>query len=130
MGPLPTSNNIPYLPDRYVDATSREPRRLASIGWQAFVFLLVFATLQWLYGLAADSWLQRLFVETLGTQPAATLIRLATPDIPVQAIGARLTAPGGGITIRGGCEGTEVLFLLIAAFAAAALPWRRGLTGM
>lgn len=86
--------------------------------------------MQILYGMATDTWIQRLFVESLGSQPAAALVNLVTPTVKASAVGARLAAPGGGINIRGGCEGTEVLFLLLAAFAAIQMPWRRRIAGM
>ena len=97
---------------------------------QAFYFLLVFAALQWFYGMARDTWIQALFVETLGSQPAAGLISLVTPDIKAHVVGSRIAAPGGGINIRGGCEGTEVLFLLLAAFLAKPMPWRSRIAGI
>ncbi len=96
----------------------------------SIVLSAVFAALQGLYGMATGTWVQRLFIETLGSQPAAVLINLVTPDVHAHAVGARLAAPGGGINIRGGCEGTEVLFLLLGAFAAIQMPWRRRLAGM
>jgi exosortase/archaeosortase family protein len=37
------------------------------------------------------------------------------------ASGTRLRAPGGGINIVNGCDGTETLFLLLAGFAVAPL---------
>jgi len=35
-----------------------------------------------------------------------------------------------GITVLKGCEGTEVMFMLTAAFAAVVMPWRRRLIGL
>ena len=35
-----------------------------------------------------------------------------------------INAPGGGLNVLNGCEGTEALFLLLAAFLVAPLPWR------
>jgi exosortase/archaeosortase family protein len=125
---LPSSNGVPYWPDGFdPGAAPAGPRPL----WvQVLCFLLVFAAAQWLYSLAADTWLQRLFVEHLGSSPAAALINLATPAVNASAVGSRLTAPGGGINIRGGCEGTEVLFLLLAAFATVPLGWRSRAVGL
>jgi len=125
---LPTSNGVPYWPDGVdLDDVPPGPRPM----WlQAFYFLLVFAALQWLYGMATDTWIQRLFVENLGSRPAADLITLATPSIHAHAVGSRIAAPGGGINIRGGCEGTEVLFLLLAAFVAMPMPWHRRIVGI
>lgn len=93
------------------------------------IFMAVFASLQGLYGLAAGGPVERFFVETLGSRPAAALIHVLTPEIQAQTNGARIVAPGGGIHIRTGCEGSEIMFLLAAAFLAIAMPWRMRLGG-
>ena len=62
---------------------------------------------------------------TVGTLVRA--IHLVSPDLAVQGVGARVVAPGGGIQIRNGCDGTEVWFLLVAALLAFPFGWvRRG----
>ena len=97
---------------------------------QALLFGAVFLLLQTGYGALRGTWVERLAIDTLTVKTAAWSIRALTPDVAVQAVGTRLKAPGGGINIINGCEGTEVLFLLCAAFASAALPWRARLTGV
>jgi hypothetical protein len=62
--------------------------------------------------------------------PTAAVINALTPEVGVKALGNQLKAPGGGITVLKGCEGVEVMFMLAAAFAAVAMPWRRRLTGL
>jgi exosortase/archaeosortase family protein len=94
------------------------------------LFGAVFVLLQAGYGALRGTWVERLAIDTLTVQSAAWLIRTLTPEVAVQAVGTRLKAPGGGINIINGCEGTEVLFLLIAAFASAQLPWRARLGGL
>ena len=124
---FPTSNGVPYLGDG-ADLGSGQPKP-RSLWLQALLFAAVFFALQAGYNAVRDTWVERLVIDTLTVKSAAQLIRTVTPSVTVEAAGTRLKAPGGGINILNGCEGTEVLFLLYAAFAAAALPWRARLTG-
>jgi exosortase/archaeosortase family protein len=63
-------------------------------------------------------------------RPAVALVNLLTPTIHARAQKITLTAPGGGgLNIVNGCEGTEALFLLAAAFAVAPLSWGSRLLG-
>lgn len=124
---LPTSQGVPYLPDGAVTDSSTPPRSLLL---QVALFLVVFLVLQSAYGALRHTWVERLVIDTLTVQPAASLIRTLNPEIAVRADGTRLKAPGGGINILNGCEGTEVLFLLYAALAAAMIPWRARLAGL
>ena len=126
MTPLPTSNGVPYLPDGQTLNLPPQPRPLWMSG---LIFLLVYGALSVLYGKAGGSGIERFFLESLGSQPAAALISAATPDIAAHAAGSRIVAAGGGLNIRNGCEGTDLLFLLAAGFAAASLTWRKRLSG-
>src|SRR5262249_55701978 len=61
-------------------------------------------------------------------QPAVSAVNLITPGVHAVALGSSIRAAGGGLNVRNGCEGTEALFLLIAALAIAPLSWSaRGL---
>ena len=124
----PISNGVHYYSDNaHADLGGPKPRPL----WlQALLFGAVFFVLQAGYGAVRDTWVERLVIDTLTVKTAAWSIRTLTPDVAVEAVGSRLKAPGGGINIINGCEGTEVLFLLYAAFASALLPWRARLTGV
>ena len=123
----PIFNAVHYYADNaHSDLGGPKPRPL----WlQALLFGAVFFVLQAGYGAVRDTWVERLVIDTLTVKTAAWSIRTLTPDVAVEAVGSRLKAPGGGINIINGCEGTEVLFLLYAAFASALLPWRARLTG-
>lgn len=112
-----------FLPDGAVDAPA-PPRPPRSAGRSLFLFVAVFAFLQWGWSAARGTWLERLVVHEATVTAAAALVRLITPAIPARAVGASIKAPGGGLNILNGCEGTEVMFLLVAAFAAVRLPWR------
>ncbi len=79
------------------------------------MFALVFASLQFAYDRAGDP-VERVVI--------AWLIRATTPTVEVDAVGPRLVAPGGGLNVLKGCEGTDVLLLLFSAMLVAPLPWR------
>jgi exosortase family protein XrtM len=96
----------------------------------ALVFLVVFFVLQMGYGASRGSAFEHFVITDLTVVPSAALINLLTPLVHVQALGNQLIAPGGGITVLKGCEGTEVMFMLTAAFAAVVIPWRRRLIGL
>ena len=117
-------------PDARQWTADAEPSRPRSLALALAVFFGVFALLQLLYQRDAGGAANRFFIETIGTQPAAALIRTLTPSIGARAAGSRVAAPGGGINILAGCEGSEVLFLLTAAFCAVRLPIRRRLAGL
>lgn len=98
--------------------------------WRLALFLVLFASLQGLYGAAKDTWLERLVIDRVTVQTAAWLIDAVDPSVGVEPVGPRLRAPGGGINVLGGCEGTEVVFLMIAAMLVAPLSWRARLIGL
>jgi exosortase/archaeosortase family protein len=80
---------------------------------------LVFALLQQGWEAARGGLLESLVIHDATVLPAALLINLLTPGLHAAAIGYTLHAPGGGINVLNGCEGTEVWLLLVAAFAVA-----------
>ncbi|MCL5060912.1 MAG: exosortase/archaeosortase family protein [Candidatus Thermoplasmatota archaeon] len=126
--PLPAHNEVPYLPDGACDQPqSRDPYPL----WLSLaLFLGVFAVLQWAWGEARDTWVERLVIHQATVRPAAALVQIITPEAHAHPVAASIKAPGGGLNILNGCEGTEVMFLLVAAFAAVRLGWRQKLVGL
>lgn len=93
--------------------------------------ILLFAGL---YGLAQfayqglrDSLLGTWLVEQATVAPAAALIALLFPTDAVQPLGPRLVWPGGRLQLLAGCDGFEVVALLVPAVLAAPVPWRRRL---
>lgn len=108
-------------------AAHRPPR---AWWWSLILFLAVFGLLQAGWEAARGTALERLVVHeaTVGTVAAA--VRLITPEIDARAVGARVAAPGGGLNVLQGCEGTEVFFLLVAALAAHPLRWKVRLVGL
>ncbi len=126
---LPRSETgVPYMPDGY--QPGGEPARPLP-GWvRVVMFVLGYVALQGLYAGSAGTAVERFFLVDTGSKPAAQLINALQPEIGARAVAARIVAPGGGINIANGCEGTDIYFLLIAAFAAAALPWQRRALGL
>jgi len=121
---LPTSNGVPYLPDG--QGLAAPPPRPWPAWVRVAIFVACYLSLQTFYGRSAGTAVEGLFLERLGSRPAAAVIDMMEPGLAVRAVGTRITAPaGGGINIANGCEGTDLYFLLVAAFAAVSLSWRR-----
>ncbi len=95
----------------------------------ACVFLLSLLALQWVWAALRGTTVERLVIDRATVGTAVALVRQFTPEVDAHARGARIQAPGGGINVLNGCEGTEVLFLLWAALLAAPVSWRWRLQG-
>jgi len=111
-------------------ARINRPSKPRPVWGSALVFLGVFFILQMAYGACRGTAFEHFVIGDLTVVPTAALIKRLTPSVQVQVLGNQLIAPGGGITVLKGCEGTEVMFMLAAAFAAVVMPWRRRLTGL
>lgn len=98
--------------------------------WTAARFLLVLVVLQFAWSQARGTALERAVIDHATVGTAVGLIRMLDPQLPVVAQGARISAPGGGVNVLNGCEGTEVLFLLLAALVAAPLSLRARALGV
>ena len=126
--PLLALNDLPYLPDGQCDI---EPPQVPYPLWFSLaLFLGIFAVLQWAWSESRDTWVERLVIHEATVKPAAALIQILTPQANAKPVSSSIKAPGGGLNILNGCEGTEVMFLLIAAFAAVRLGWRHKLIGL
>jgi exosortase family protein XrtM len=115
--------------DQFVARTNRTAKPLPVWG-SAVLFLTVFFVLQMAYDACRGTSFEHLVLGDLTVAPSAALIQILTPEADVKAYGNQLIAPGGGITVLKGCDGTEVMFMLAAAFAAIVMPWRRRLIGL
>lgn len=93
-------------------------------------FLALFFLLQGLWAGARGSAFERAVIDRATVGSATAAINLLTPEVRATAAGTRIRAAGGGLNILNGCEGVEVLFLLLAALAVLRQPWRRCLAGM
>jgi len=101
-----------------------------ALGLRLAIFAGCFALMQHLYARAAGTAVETVIVNHLTVGTAAAILDWADPTLGVMASGSRLTAPGGGINVLNGCEGTDVAFLLLSAFLVAPVPWRRRLSGV
>jgi exosortase/archaeosortase family protein len=90
------------------------------------LFVMLALTYRELGGSALERWV----IEVWTVKPAAALLTWFDPAAGVQAAGARLAAPGGGLNVLRGCEGADVMLLLAAAMAAAPLRWRWRAAGL
>ena len=123
-----TATSHAYLPDGICDTP--QPQTPYPLWLTLAIFVGVFAVLQWAWGEARDTWVERLVIHQATVKPATALIQIVTPDANARPVAASIKAPGGGLNILNGCEGTEVMFLLIAAFAAVRLNWRQKMIGL
>lgn len=103
---------------------------MRSVLLRALAFLLLFMLLQAGWEAARGSWLERLWIHELTVRSAVQLINLITPQVQAVAQQARIVAPGGGLNVLFGCEGTDVVFMLTAAFLVFPLPTRVRLWGL
>ena len=93
------------------------------------LFMVVFFGCEALYMQSRGTSVERVFIDILTVKPSAALINWFTPHEGVSAQGPRLVSPFARLSVLNGCEGTEAMFLLIAATTAFAAPWRHKLHG-
>lgn len=99
------------------------PRRLARVAGFAALYLLLQTGYQALREGPDTPWV----IERGIVLPAAALIGGVLPADGVVAQGARLVWPGGRLQLLAGCDGFELLIMLVAATLVAPVSWRRGL---
>ena len=92
-------------------------------------FLLLFGLLHYAYAACHDSPVEHFAIEVATVRPSVALIDWLAPDARAMASGHRILAPGGSLSILNGCEGTETMFLMIAAVVAFPACWRKKLAG-
>ena len=91
---------------------------------------MIFCALQLGWQALGGTWVQRLVVDEITVGSTAALVNAVTPAVHAQAVGTAVHAPGGGLNIVNGCDGTETWFLLCAAFAVAPLTARARVAGV
>lgn len=94
--------------------------------WRVAAFLLLFAALQALYLGPAGRAPEVVLIEALTVPTAAALLGWIAPELGATARGPELVAPGGGLNVYRGCEGSELLLLWMAAMLVAPIrgAWR------
>lgn len=96
----------------------------------ALMFLLIFFALQYGYSASRGGIAEHLIIDIATVQPSTDIINLVTPSMQAIASGHRIVSSQGSLNILNGCEGTETIFLLIAAIIAFAAPWQHKLKGV
>jgi exosortase family protein XrtM len=91
---------------------------------------LSFFGLQLGWSLARGTSLERWIIDFATVRTSVTLINTLTPQAAAAARGPSILSADGGINVRNGCEGTELLFLLVAALLAYPFSWRMRLFGV
>jgi exosortase family protein XrtM len=95
-----------------------------------FVFVVVLLSLQYGWKQARGSAVERAVIHSATVGVSTWAIQSLTPSLNVKGFESRILSDKGGINILNGCEGTEVLFLLIAAMMAFKSNWRHRLAGI
>jgi exosortase/archaeosortase family protein len=97
---------------------------------RAVLFVVIFCVLQLGWQALGGTWVQRLIVDDVTVGTACALVNAITPEAHARAVGTAVHAPGGGLNIINGCDGTETWFLLCAAFAVVPLTTRGRIIGL
>lgn len=93
-------------------------------------FALIFFAMQWGYQSARGTALEQLVIDEATVKPSVALINWLSPSEQVKASGPQLLSPTTRLSVLNGCEGTESLFLIIAAIMAYRSPWRHKVIGL
>lgn len=88
------------------------------------LFALIFFVLQLGYQSARGTVVERIVIDVITIKPSVQIINWLAPGEQVRSSGSQLTSSTTRISVLNGCEGTEALFLIIAAILAR----RSGLT--
>jgi exosortase family protein XrtM len=95
----------------------------------AALFALLYATQYLAYQAVPDRVLADVVYRHGIVGRAAAAIELLAPGEQAVADGHRLVSPRAALEIVRGCDGSGVLFLLLAAIVALRAGWRRSVTG-
>lgn len=93
-------------------------------------FLLLFAGM---YAALSQAWgegLSHWVIDVATVEPAAWIARQLSGQADIVADGSRLRGVGASINVLYGCEGTDVLMLLMSALLVAPAPRRDRLIGL
>ena len=93
------------------------------------LFAVIFFVLHWSYQKARGTAIERAIIDTATVKPSVFVINQLRPGEQVRAQGYRLVSPYIKLSVLNGCEGTESLFLIIAAIAAFRSSWRHKMIG-
>ncbi len=94
------------------------------------IFVLVFSVLQVGYQAGRGTVVEKAAIDIATVKPSVWLINRLNPQESVQARGSSLVSPQVRLSVLSGCEGTESMFLIVAAIAAFRSSWRHKLVGL
>ncbi len=94
------------------------------------LFLGLFVIQSYVYHLARGTWVEHWLIDEITVKPSALLLDKLLPKDNVQAHGQKLVSQTTSITVLNGCEGTESMFLLIAAILAFRAAVKHKLAGI
>ncbi len=94
------------------------------------LFFIVFCILHFAYQFAADTVVEKVVIDMATVRPSAFFINLLNSNEHVFAHGHRLVSPYARLSVLNGCEGTESLFLIVAAILAFKAHWLDKLAGL
>lgn len=95
----------------------------------AALFLVFFFTLQFVYSMSRGSAVETAVIDLATVKPSALVVGWISPGEQARAEGHRIVSPHGSLSVLNGCEGTESMFLLLAAMLAYPMPWFAKLKG-
>jgi exosortase family protein XrtM len=90
----------------------------------------VFFTFHQAFAAAGGTALERWIIEQATVRVGVEVLNLLWPSLEVQAVGPRLVSAQARLNVHNGCEGTDVLFLLIAGMVVAPVNLRWRLFGL
>lgn len=107
------------------------------IQWHGFaplrfivLFSIVFYTLHWGYQKASGTVIEKALIDIATVRPSVFIINQWQSTERVHAQGHLLVSSQVKLSVLKGCEGTESLFLIIAAILAFRSSWRHTLAGL
>lgn len=106
-------------------------QRPVGASWKRILaFIALFAAMNRAFAQYWSDGLVHWVIDVATVCPAAWLARHLESNPAIVAAGSHLRAPDGSINVQYGCEGTDVLMLLVAGLLVAPIPWRRRLSGL
>jgi exosortase family protein XrtM len=82
------------------------------------LFIAIFASLQWVYHSLPEPFIQQWLIHYFTVVPGVNLLNSLFPEYEVIAKGTRLLSENVRLNVMKGCEGTEAIFMLVAAILA------------
>ena len=96
----------------------------------ALIFFILFGLLEVTYNTARDTNFSKFIIEQLTVATSASVLQVLIPGEEIISRNNRILSPSISLSIIIGCEGTEILFLLIAAIIALNVPLKHKIHGI